>query len=362
MNSYNKRLFFKTITRQTKIISIVLLIFCALSFGNPPIKLPNEFQNLLLLLVLVGAISLLNSNTPSVKLRVYEYKLKLLSNRQLKKLLALKVTYYSLVIFIIVSNLKFFTGTQFYLFEWFYLIICIKNIIIREINLVDKLKIIGYSFLVIFPVISIYILWGGVIIFFIYSERIDPDYESMEKMTYYLDNAFSSEFNEQDLLPTTYDKKNSYIKNSNEYIKLKEKTLIVKIIYLSIAMIAIAIVFNVYEIQNYLFITLYGITYIFAHQVFEQWIYEEMRVRKSKLYPKKKINNIIMKQCFVFLILMMIVAVLTAIGLGEVSFIVMSLLTLIYILVTECYLELSFVYNIISNIIFFGIITFLYYV
>lgn len=361
MISYNKRLFIKTITRQTKILSITLFILCCISFFIIPIRLTNTVQNLLLLVVLFGAVSLLNSKMPSVKLRVYEYKLKFFSNRQLKILLALKVTYYSLVILIIVSNAQFFTGIEQALFEWFYLIICIKSIVIREVNTFEKLKIICFSFLVTLPIVSFYILWLGVVTLFIYTRRIDPDYESMEKMTYFLDNAFSPEFNDQELLSTTYVNNKANIEGVNDYIRLKLDKLVLKIIYLSMLVVAINVIFKAWEVQEYLSITLYCVIYVFSHQVFKQWISDEMRVKKSKLYSQKIINDLILKQSLTFLTLMMIISVLIAISLGDMLFITISLLTLIYIILIECYLELTLVYNMLVNTIFFGIITLLYY-
>lgn len=361
MNYYNKYLFIKTVTRQTKIISSVLMFFCIVSYWSMPIQVSGNIQKLILMLLAVCAIGLLNSAMPSVKLRVYEYKLKFLSSNQLKVLLSIKVTYYMIMIYLVVRNIGLFTGGHFIIFEWLYLIICVKSIILKEVNLFEKLLIISFCAAVMIPGISIYLEWALVIIVFVKTEIIEPDYEAMEKMTFYLDNAFSSEFNEQEMLGMHSTKKKKLIQTSDEYIKYKVGNLAKKVTYLCISLLAISVILNMYGLSEHKRLVLFGVYYVFIHQILEQWLSEEKRVKNSKLYSNQKITEIIVKQSVAFTWIMMSVSFLIAIICGDWIMIVLAIITLAYVIITEIVLELSMLHDMILNFIFFGIISVLFF-
>ncbi len=361
MNYYNKSLFVKTITRQTKITSSVLMFFCIVSYWSIPIQVSENIQKIILLLLAMCTIGLLNSAMPSVKLRVYEYKLKFLSSEQMKVLLAIKVTYYMAVIYIIVRNLGLFTGSNFIIFEWLYLIICVKSIILKEVNLFGKLLIISFCAAVMIPGISIYLVWVLVLIVFIKTEIIEPDYEAMEKMTFYLDNAFSSEFNEQEMVGIYSVKKKKIIETSNEYIKYKVHNLAKKVIYLCISLLAISVILNISDLSAYKSLVLFSFYYIFTDQVFKQWLSEEKRVKNSKLYSNQMITEIIVKQTIAFTSIMIGVSFLIAILCGAWVMMILALITLAYVIIVEIIFELPMLYDVILNFIFFSIVSLLFF-
>lgn len=358
MKGYRIWLFFKTVTKQTKVVSLTLLTLAMLSLSCRPSQISKSGQLIMLLIVLLSAFSLLNSPWPSLKLRVFEYRLKLVSSKQLKILLAVKTTYYFLLGYILVLNLQLFTNGYLSVFKWLYLIIGIKTLVLKEIKLSEKIIIILYSALVIIgvPLIGLWFTFLGLLIF---TDIVEPDYEIMERLTFYMDNALSIDSSSEMQLQIPKQRKGE-ITTQNAYVLFKVKQLLQKLFLLLIGIIGTIAMFNLLNIETERVIT-YGLFYVCGQLIFSYWISEDKRIKQAKLYPNQVIDYLIGIQAVVYVSSMLLIAVVLAVYFGAVRTIMLGLMTVAYIVVCELYLRIGVRSKLLIDVLFFLIVSSLFF-
>lgn len=307
MNCYNPLLFIKTITRPTK-ITIVLLVIILLFSINYQYVAPMQVQ-LISLLILSIALLLLNiSNYPGVKLRLYEYKLKLVSEKGIKLLILLKVSFYFLIGYKIVQNINYFNDLNFAIFTFLWISMCAKTMYLNNRNLKRQLFILAMSSLTLVN-ISIYLLWIIYSCIFIFTTILEPDYYAMELMTIAVQNAFEKKHFQENRPPQKQLNKKQKIKSLNSYVWINSIDLL-KVAF--IIMISSSILVYLMWVAGYASIlnkVVIVIIYLLLQYIFEKKLKNILLIRNTKLYPVEIMNELIYKQAITIGSMLLVVTI-----------------------------------------------------
>ncbi len=323
MNFYNLILFIKTITKPTQITILLSIIMLLISINHHYIV--SIQVQLLSLLMLAFILLLLNiSNYPGVKLRLYEYKLKLVSEKGIKLLILLKVSFYFFVVYKIVENINYFNDSNFTIFSCLWISICAKTMYLNNRNLKLQLCILAMSSLTLGN-ISIYLVWIIYSCIFVFTTILEPDYYSMELMSITAQNAFEKKYFQENVQTTKQLNKQFKIKSLNSYVWVNTIDLLKLIL---IIMVASSILLYLMWVSGYVLIiskVVILIIYLLLQYIFEKKLKNLLLIRNAKLYSISIMHELIYKQSITVACTLLVVTIFFSL--------ILSNITLLYALI-----------------------------
>ncbi|MGL5478240.1 MAG: hypothetical protein ACRDCB_04240 [Clostridium sp.] len=359
MNSYKKtRVKVELIKLFPSLIYLLVLILSILFFEDKKIELSKVNEYVGIGLISLFSIFTIVQREPMIKIDVFEFSNKLVSDKEFKVKVFIKVTCYLIMFYYGISNIFIYTKFFSMIFKTFIIMVSFRGIKVMKFSSFDYV-ILGFVIILNVFDINLIIIWIGIGVFY-FSKGYSLDSTSMYIMSLTIKDI-KENFNSKNNASNNeiyyknesrgFIKKLDYVKNIKTYTIFKLNTLILKIAI----SIGIIVIFNIFlSIMSFYESIIISNTFIIlciVRYFVDILNYEDSKIYKNKIYPIKICKGIIRNNYFIIFTFINILIIISYIFIGKLELITLSKLV-IYINLFTLYFQNNIYNRIIDKKIF----------